>query len=251
MACGTPVIATALRFPEIVDHGRTGVIVDKYREMEDPVVLELRTRSTRRCSGARSRSGSRPSTWSRTTSPRTRRRSPRALPRRSPRSPYDREILWLALPALGALAAEPLYLLVDTAIVGHLGRLQLAALGIASVVLGGAFAVFNFLQYGTTAQVARAGGAGQAETARRLGAQALWLSLAFGIGRLGADRASSRSRSSRSSAERARQVSMQSLTSGSRRSVSRPRSWRSAARATCAASRTCGRRSSSSSRGTS
>jgi putative MATE family efflux protein len=97
------------------------------------------------------------------------------------RSPHDREILWLALPALGALAAEPLYLLVDTAIVGHLGRPQLAALGIASVVLGGAFAVFNFLQYGTTAQVARAGGAGQAETARRLGAQALWLSLAFGI----------------------------------------------------------------------
>ena len=97
------------------------------------------------------------------------------------RSPYDREILWLALPALGSLAAEPLYLLVDTAIVGHLGRSQLAALGIASVVLGGAFAIFNFLQYGTTAQVARAGGAGQAETARRLGAQALWLSLAFGI----------------------------------------------------------------------
>jgi putative MATE family efflux protein len=97
------------------------------------------------------------------------------------RSPYDREILWLALPALGALAAEPLYLLVDTAIVGHLGRSQLAALGIASVILGGAFAIFNFLQYGTTAQVARAGGAGQAELARRLGAQALWLSLAFGI----------------------------------------------------------------------
>jgi putative MATE family efflux protein len=97
------------------------------------------------------------------------------------RSPYDREILKLAIPALGALAAEPLYLLVDTAIVGHLGRSQLAALGIAAVILGGAFAVFNFLQYGTTAQVARAGGAGEAETARKLGAQAIWLSLAFGI----------------------------------------------------------------------
>ena len=97
------------------------------------------------------------------------------------RSPYDREILRLALPALGALAAEPLYLLVDTAIVGHLGRSQLAALGIAFTVLGGLFAIFNFLQYGTTAQVARAGGAGEQETARRLGAQAVWLSLAFGI----------------------------------------------------------------------
>jgi putative MATE family efflux protein len=97
------------------------------------------------------------------------------------RSPYDREIGRLALPALGALAAEPLYLLVDTAIVGHLGRSQLAALGIAFTILGGLFAIFNFLQYGTTAQVARAGGAGESETARRLGAQAVWLSLAFGI----------------------------------------------------------------------
>jgi putative MATE family efflux protein len=97
------------------------------------------------------------------------------------RSPYDRQIFRLALPALGALAAEPLYLLVDTAIVGHLGREELAALGIASVLLGGAFAIFNFLQYGTTAQVARATGAGRQEVAQRLGAQALWLSLAFGI----------------------------------------------------------------------
>jgi len=98
------------------------------------------------------------------------------------KSPYDREIVGLALPALGALAAEPLYLLVDTAIVGHLGREQLAALGIAFAVLGGVFAIFNFLQYGTTAQVARAGGAGASETAHRLGAQAVWLSLAFGVG---------------------------------------------------------------------
>ena len=97
------------------------------------------------------------------------------------RSQYDREIVRLALPALGALAAEPLYLLVDTAIVGHLGRSQLAALGIAAVLLGGWFAVFNFLQYATTAQVARAAGAGEDETARRLGGQALWLSVALGL----------------------------------------------------------------------
>ena len=51
------------------------------------------------------------------------------------RSPYDREILRLALPALGALAAEPLYLLADTAIVGHLGTPQLAALALAAAVL--------------------------------------------------------------------------------------------------------------------
>ena len=97
------------------------------------------------------------------------------------RSQYDREILTLAVPALGALAAEPLYVLVDTAIVGHLGRSQLAALGIAATVLAGLFGVFNFLQYGTTAQVGRAAGAGEAKIANRLGAQALWLSLGFGL----------------------------------------------------------------------
>ncbi len=97
------------------------------------------------------------------------------------RSQYDGEILKLAVPALGALAAEPLYILVDTAIVGHLGRPQLAALGVAATVLTGLFGVFNFLQYGTTAQVGRASGAGEAQVANRLGAQALWLSLGFGI----------------------------------------------------------------------
>ena len=96
------------------------------------------------------------------------------------RSAYDGEILRLALPALGALAAEPLYILVDTAIVGHLGRSQLAALGAAATALA-VLATFNFLQYGTTAQVARATGAGEDTVARKLGAQALWLSLAIGV----------------------------------------------------------------------
>jgi MATE family, multidrug efflux pump len=100
------------------------------------------------------------------------------------RSPYDREIVRLALPALGALAAEPLYVLADTAIVGHLGRPQIAALGLAGTVLSGSFTIFNFLTYGTTAVVARASGAGQEERAARLAAQALWASLAIGIGLL-------------------------------------------------------------------
>jgi putative MATE family efflux protein len=96
------------------------------------------------------------------------------------RSPHDREIFRLALPALGALAAEPLYVLADTAIVGHLGRPQIAALGLAGTVLSGAFTIFNFLTYGTTAVVARASGAGQQERAARLAAQALWVSIAIG-----------------------------------------------------------------------
>jgi putative MATE family efflux protein len=96
-------------------------------------------------------------------------------------SPYDREILHLALPALGALAAEPLYILADTAIVGHLGRPQLAALGLAATVLSAAFTIFNFLSYATTAVVARASGAGQSERAAGVAAQALWLSLGIGV----------------------------------------------------------------------
>lgn len=97
------------------------------------------------------------------------------------RSKYDREILLLALPALGALASEPLYVLVDTAIVGNLGTTQLAALAIAATVLSTAFTIFNFLTYGTTAQVARLHGAGRDDEAARLGSQALWLGLGIGL----------------------------------------------------------------------
>ena len=97
------------------------------------------------------------------------------------RSPYDREIFKLAAPALGALAAEPLYVLVDTAIVGHLGTTQLAALAIAATVLSSAFTIFNFLTYGTTARVSRLHGAGREDDAAALGAQALWLGLGIGV----------------------------------------------------------------------
>ncbi|MBI4898092.1 MAG: MATE family efflux transporter [Actinobacteria bacterium] len=92
----------------------------------------------------------------------------------------DRRIFALAIPALGALAAEPTYLLVDTAIVGHLGTTQLAALAMAATFLGSAFWLFNFLAYGTTAQVSRLHGAGDPAGAGAVSAQALWLALAIG-----------------------------------------------------------------------
>lgn len=97
------------------------------------------------------------------------------------RSPHDREIFRVAVPALGALASQPLYVLVDTAIIGHLGTPQLAALAMAAAVLVTAFTVFNFLTYGTTAQVARLHGAGRREEAARLGVQAFWLGLGIGM----------------------------------------------------------------------
>jgi putative MATE family efflux protein len=97
------------------------------------------------------------------------------------RSPYDREILRLAVPALGALAAEPLYVLVDTAIVGHLGTPQLAALALAGALLSALATLCNFLTYGVTAQVARLHGAGEEERAGAVAAQALWVASAIGI----------------------------------------------------------------------
>lgn len=97
------------------------------------------------------------------------------------RSRYDREIVGLALPALGALAAEPLYLLADTAIVGHLGTRELAALALAATVLSTAVSLCIFLTYGTTARVARLHGAGARSEADALAAQALWLALAVGV----------------------------------------------------------------------
>ena len=95
-------------------------------------------------------------------------------------SPYDREIIGLAVPALGALAAEPLYLLADTAIIGNLGTPELAGLALAATVLTTLVSLCIFLTYGTTAQVARLHGAGEDARAAQLAAQALWLALAVG-----------------------------------------------------------------------
>ncbi len=98
------------------------------------------------------------------------------------RSPHDRVIVGLAVPALGALAAEPSYLLVDTAIVGHLGTRELAALALAAAILGVVVALCNFLAYATTAQVARLHGAGEHGRAAAIAAQSLWLAVALGVG---------------------------------------------------------------------
>ncbi|HEX2087582.1 MAG TPA: MATE family efflux transporter [Solirubrobacteraceae bacterium] len=97
------------------------------------------------------------------------------------RSEFDREILRLAVPALGALAAEPLPALADTAIIGHLGTTELAALALAAALLTALFSLCIFLTYGTTAQVARLHGAGEQDRAGALAAQALWLGLGIGL----------------------------------------------------------------------
>jgi putative MATE family efflux protein len=95
--------------------------------------------------------------------------------------PVDRRILALALPALGSLAVEPVYILVDTAIVGRLGTEELAGLAVAATTLSFIFAGANFLTYGTTERVARRLGAGDRAAAADVGVQAMWLSVLFGV----------------------------------------------------------------------
>ncbi|MFF3765954.1 MATE family efflux transporter [Streptomyces sp. NPDC001922] len=95
---------------------------------------------------------------------------------------HDREIVTLALPAFGALVAEPLFLMVDSAIVGHLGTPQLAGLGISGGLLLTAVNVFVFLAYATTAAVARRVGAGDLPAAIRQGMDGIWLALLLGAG---------------------------------------------------------------------
>ena len=118
-------------------------------------------------------------------------------------SRLDRAIVRLAVPALGALVAEPLFLLADTAMVGHLGAAQLAGLGVASSILQTAVGLMVFLAYATTPTVARLRGAGDERGAVSAGVDGLWLAAGLGtalavagwwlapllVGAFGADRA--------------------------------------------------------------
>lgn len=92
----------------------------------------------------------------------------------------NRDILRLAVPALGALVAEPLFLIVDSALVGHLGIVPLAGLGIASAVLQTIVGLMVFLAYSTTPAVARRFGAGDSSRAVSAGIDGMWLALGLG-----------------------------------------------------------------------
>ncbi len=96
-------------------------------------------------------------------------------------NPTDRRIVALAVPALGSLAAEPLYVLVDTAIVGRLGTAQLGGLALAATVLSLVVAACNFLTYGATERVARRLGARRPDEAADVGVQTMWLAVIVGV----------------------------------------------------------------------
>lgn len=93
----------------------------------------------------------------------------------------DAEILRLAVPAFGALIAEPLFLLADSAIVGRIGTVPLGSLGVAAQALSALVGISIFLAYGTTAAVARQLGAGNRGAAIRQGIDGLWLGGGIGL----------------------------------------------------------------------
>ena len=94
----------------------------------------------------------------------------------------NRQVLSLALPALGALIAEPLFVLADSAMVGHLGAVSLAGLSLASSILTTTVGLFVFLAYATTATTARLFGAGRRTEGLRAGVDGMWLALLLGLG---------------------------------------------------------------------
>jgi putative MATE family efflux protein len=107
--------------------------------------------------------------------------TPNELPARTKgHRAQDKEIARLAIPAFAALISEPLFLLADAAIVGHLGTAQLAALGIAGTVIQTAVGLFVFLAYGTTSTVARSVGAGDRAGALSVGVDGIWLAVIIG-----------------------------------------------------------------------
>jgi MATE family multidrug resistance protein len=96
------------------------------------------------------------------------------------RHPFDKSILALGIPALGALAADPLYSLADTAFVGNLGAEELGAVAVGTAAFTASFWLFSFLAYGVTPRVARFVGANDGHNAARIGVQALLMALSIG-----------------------------------------------------------------------
>jgi putative MATE family efflux protein len=96
-------------------------------------------------------------------------------------APATRTMLALAGSAFIVLAAEPLYLLVDTAVVGHLGPRPLAGLGVGAALMALLTIVGTFVEYGTTSRAARWFGAGRTDAAINEGVQASWLAIVIGF----------------------------------------------------------------------
>ncbi|WP_415446669.1 MATE family efflux transporter [Bifidobacterium aquikefiri] len=95
-------------------------------------------------------------------------------------SPYL-HIAALAIPTFGQLIAEPAFILIDTAVVGHVGGAALAGLSIGSTIILTTVGLCVFLAYGTTSQVARLIGAGRKRQGLEAGVDGMWLALIIGV----------------------------------------------------------------------
>lgn len=107
--------------------------------------------------------------------------SPRSAASSTAERSLNRQILALAVPAFGALIAEPLFLLADSAIIGHLGTVQLAGVGISATVVQTVVGLMVFLAYSTTPAVARHLGGGRLKQALEVGRDGLWAALGLGV----------------------------------------------------------------------
>ena len=92
-----------------------------------------------------------------------------------------RQILALAIPTLGATIAQPLFLTIDSAMVGHLGAEKIAGMSLAMIIINTVYGMSIFLAYSTTAETAQAMGAGNERRARELGVHAIWLAAIIGV----------------------------------------------------------------------
>ncbi|MFT8593730.1 MAG: MATE family efflux transporter [Bifidobacterium sp.] len=90
-------------------------------------------------------------------------------------------IATLAIPTFGQLIAEPAFILIDTAVIGHVGESALAGLSIGSTIILTTVGLCVFLAYGTTSQVARLIGAGRRREGLEAGVDGMWLALIVGV----------------------------------------------------------------------
>ena len=90
-------------------------------------------------------------------------------------------LISLAVPTFGQLIAEPAFVLIDTAIVGHISVSALAGLSAGSTIILTAVGLCNFLAYSTTSHVSKLIGAGKTREGLRSGIDGMWLALGIGI----------------------------------------------------------------------
>ncbi len=97
------------------------------------------------------------------------------------RTAIRKQLFHLAVPTFGQLIAEPAFVLIDTAIVGHISTSSLAGLSVGSTIILTALGLCNFLAYSTTSHVAMLMGAGKVRAGLRSGINGMWLALGIGL----------------------------------------------------------------------